>query len=180
MKRIIGGIGVAVVMALGLAACTQGTGASDSTAVTGGSTTSTTPTRAASAHIGQELIITRPSGYKFGVTVTQIIDPATSSTQPPAGFRFVAAQISLDNAGSQSASGNVNNQLTVIGSDSTTYSSSSVPIQNCSNFNSGQYTLDPGNVVTGCVAFQLPNSVTVASVKFVPDPGSVVGTWTNP
>ncbi|HEX4220069.1 MAG TPA: DUF4352 domain-containing protein [Acidimicrobiales bacterium] len=180
MKRIVGGIGVVGAMALGLAACSHGTGASDSTAVTGASTTSTTLARAANAHIGQELIITHSKGYRFGVTVTQIIDPASSSTQPPAGSRLVAAQVSLDNAGSQSATGNLNTQLTVVGSDSHSYTSSSAPIQNCSNFNAGQYALNPGNVVTGCVAFQLPSSVTVATVKFIPNPGSVVGTWTNP
>ncbi len=165
-------------MALGLAACAQGTGASDSTAGTG---STTTLARTARAHIGQELIVTRPSGYHLGITVTQVIDPATSSQQPATGNRFVAAQVSLDNTGSQKAAGNVNGQLTVIGSDGHQYSAaSSIPIQNCSNFNSGQYALDPGNVATGCVAFQLPASVGVTSVKFVPSPGSVEGTWTNP
>jgi hypothetical protein len=165
-------------MALGLAACVHNTGASSSTAVTG---STTTLARTANAHIGQELIISRPTGYHLGITVTQVIDPATSSTQQPtAGNRFVAAQVSLDNTGKQNASGNANDQLTIIGSDSHQYSAASIAIQNCSNFNSGQYTLDPGNVATGCVAFSLPASVGVASVKFVPSPGSVQGTWSNP
>ena len=177
MKRIVGGLGMVGGMALGLAACAHGSGSPGATAVTG---STTTLARTAKAHIGQELIITRPSGYHLGITVTGVVDPATSAQEPTPGNRIVAAQVSLDNTGSQNASGNVNNQLTMIGSDSHQYSASSIPIQNCSNFNGGPYSLNSGDVVTGCVAFQLPTSVGVTSLKFVPNPGSVEGVWTNP
>ena len=142
----------------------------------------TTTTNRASTKVGQALIMTGSGGLNLDVTVTQLIDPATSDNQfetPDAGKRFVAVQVTFADKGSSTVQEDANNEMTILGSDSQIYSADFDSIQGCTNFNDGEYELTPGGTVTGCVNFQVPTAVKVGSVKFSPGILSdVVGTWT--
>ena len=67
----------------------------------------------------------------------------------------------------------------VLGSDHRLYSSSLDTLVNCTDFNYGQWTVEPGTVASGCVSFQLPDGVHVVQVQWNPDvysPGGRI-TW---
>lgn len=115
-------------------------------------------------------------GDTLSVTVTPSIDPATSGTGsglPDAGYRFVAIGLNLANTASANGEvdGNANLAVTVVGSDGHTYTADFGTVSECTNFNFGEFALPTGDSATGCVVFQLPTAVTVASVQFSLDAG---------
>ena len=59
----------------------------------------------------------------------------------------------------------------VVGSDGQTYSADFGTVSQCTNFTFGEFQLPTGDTATGCVVFQLPTAVTVASVQFSLDAG---------
>jgi hypothetical protein len=189
-KRSIAGAAL-VALALGLTACGGTLTAQSKPPVNHvqGNTTAppvvvTTTTTPPALHVGQHADFTDASGMGLQVTMAQVIDPASGADQyeaPTSGDRFVAVQVRLKNTGTTSYSADVNSQVSLIGSDSQQYSPSFEQIKSCTNFNFGNYTLSPGDSLTGCVAFQVPRRVTIPSVKFIPSPGSTgIGTWGNP
>ena len=52
-------------------------------------------------------------------------------------------------------------------------------VAGCTDFNSGQYQLTPGQSSTGCVVFQVPTGVSVKKIEWSPSGGllSDFGTW---
>jgi hypothetical protein len=119
-----------------------------------------------------------------GVVVWRVFDPAdlSSTVFEPHG-RYVVVQITVTNGGTQTLTGNANLNTTVIGSNNQTYTAdfggaAALDSSNCTNFGYGNYVLAPYESSTGCVAFDLPLSVTPTAVRFAPFLGHSYGTWT--
>ena len=119
--------------------------------------------------LGATLDVHDFNGNTLAATVTKIVDPATGMdqfSQPNLGFRFVAVQMNLQSAAQKTISNNSNIDTTVIGTDNQGYSPDFNSVAECTNFNSGEFTLLPGYSETGCVVFQLPNGINVKTVQF--------------
>jgi hypothetical protein len=141
---------------------------------------STTPT---SVLIGTPVVIHDFTGDQLSVTVSQVIDPATAadgSGLPSAGTRFVAIEMNLTDVTGGSISGDANYSTTVVGTDGTTYTADFGGVAECANFTFGIFQLEGTDSVSGCVVFQLPTAVGVASVNFSLAPGYLdSGEWTS-
>ena len=105
----------------------------------------------------------------LAVTMTQIVDPAigaNSGYTPNPGYRFVAVEMTLQNAGNATITDDANNDVTVIGTDSQAYVADFDEVAECTNFSFGDYTLLAGNSESGCVVYQLPTAVNVKAIQF--------------
>jgi hypothetical protein len=141
----------------------------------------TTPTPAS---IGAAATVHDFTDDELSVTVSQVIDPATAaagSGLPDAGTRFVAVDLSLADETGGSISGDANYSTTVVGTDGKTYTADIGSVQGCSNFTLGTFQLaGVGTNQTGCVVFELPTSVAVATVNFSLAPGYLdSGEWSS-
>ena len=192
--KILTIIGVLVV--LGIIGAAAG-GSSTNPTVTTTPTSTTTSSNAAStssskksqattstaAHVGSTIDVGGSKG--LAVTLISVIDPASGADQyttPNAGYRFVAADIKIVNDGTAAFSDDANSDVTIIGTDNQTYTADFSSVSECTNFNSGQYTLAPSESATGCVVFQLPSAVNTAKVEFQTQSGlsSSTGEWLVP
>jgi hypothetical protein len=109
------------------------------------------------------------SGDPLAVTMTQIVDPATGANEfytPNPGYRFVAVEMTLQNASNATITDDANTDVTVIGTDSQAYVFDADDVSECTNFSYGDYTLLSGNSEDGCVVFQLPTGVSVQAIQF--------------
>jgi len=71
--------------------------------------------------------------------------------------------------------------VSVVGSDNQSYTPDFSSIAECTNYNSGSYSLVAAESVTGCTTFQIPTGVTIARVKYEPTSfGGTSGEWLNP
>ena len=118
---------------------------------------------------------------EMAVTLTQVIDPASGApyATPGNGDRFVGAMFKI--AGIRGTfSGDANIDAVLIGSNQQTYLPSPYPLAGCTNFDSGTFTVNPQQTLVGCVAFQVPTGVSVASIKWNPNSisNSSTSTWT--
>lgn len=120
-------------------------------------------TPAKSAHVGSTLTIPGMS-----LMLQRVIDPAqgVDYETPNSGDRFVGVEMMLTNTGRAAIQDDANNNVSLVGSDGQTYISDVDAIAECTDFNSGTYTLAPGESSTGCVTFQVPDGVTVKKVEF--------------
>jgi hypothetical protein len=66
----------------------------------------------------------------------------------------------------------------VFGSDAQTYSPDFSDVRGCTNFNSGEYSVGPSVTSVGCVVFQVPTGVKVASVQWGGGFGATPAVWT--
>jgi hypothetical protein len=109
-------------------------------------------------------------GDALSVTATQLVDPATAASGsglPDSRYRFVAVELTLSNEGTTATiEGNANYSTSIIGSDGQTYSADYGAVSGCTNFESGDFPLPPGDSAMGCVVFELPTSVSVQSIEF--------------
>jgi hypothetical protein len=140
-----------------------------------------------SEHVGGTLSWTSNGSALADITLTKVEDPAQpgdSYTTPDPGKRFVAAAFTIkDTSTSQSITNeDANNDATLVGSDNQTYSADFDNMADCTNFSNGDIQLGPGETATGCVAFQIPDAVTVAKVRWAPSNGmgTNFGEWEVP
>jgi hypothetical protein len=140
----------------------------------------TTPTPTA---VGSPVVVHDFGGDELSVTATQIIDPATAapgSGLANAGYQFVAVVLSLSDVTGGSITGDANFSTNVIGSDGITYTADFGSVAECTNFSYGIFQLAGTDTETGCVVFQIPTSVYVATVNFSLAPGYLdSGVWNN-
>jgi hypothetical protein len=130
--------------------------------------------------VGTAYTDTDSSGNVMTVTLTGMINPAHGAdiyTTPDNGFYFVAAKFSITGV-SGTSSDDANSDAAVIGSDSQTYSPDFSDVRGCTNFNEGEYSVATGATSVGCVVFQVPNGVTVASVQWGGGYGGTPAVWT--
>ncbi|MGH3733503.1 MAG: fibronectin type III domain-containing protein [Acidimicrobiales bacterium] len=115
-------------------------------------------------------------GDAFSVIASQIIDPAAAASDsglPDSGYRFVAVDLSLVNDSNQEIDSDANFTTIVTGSDGQTYTADFGSVSQCGNFieGIGSFQLPPGDSSNGCVIFEVPTSVNVATISFSLAPG---------
>jgi len=96
-------------------------------------------------------------------------DPAAGAeafVTPEAGMRFVAVLLTLTDVGAVNVNGNANVDLAVLGTDHQVREAVFRELAACTNFGYGYFIVVPGETVAGCVAFELPEGVGVAQVRF--------------
>lgn len=123
------------------------------------------------------------NGNPYTVAQVGYWDPAQPANQfdaASAGTRLVAIEFRITDTGTQATSDDANNDASVVGSNNQTYSPAFNDVAECTNFNSGEYQLDPGQSTTGCVVFQLPDGVRLSKAEWSPNGGfgGSFGTWT--
>lgn len=101
------------------------------------------------------------------VTIQKVIDPITTQiAASDASTRFIAVQLQITNGTAATLTGNANINVTVMRSDNQSAEIGFNVADECTNFNSGQYTLSPGSSATGCVLFEIPNGLTAAKIQY--------------
>jgi hypothetical protein len=142
------------------------------------------PTPSLSGPVGTVYKVTDGSGNVMTVTLTKVIDPAQGADQyttPNNGFRFVGAVFTLSGV-SGTFSDDANNDATLVGSNSQSYTASFSSIAGVTNFNNGEYNLTPGVHSVGAVTFQVPTGVSVSAIQWSGSGGfgGAPATWTLP
>ncbi len=133
------------------------------------------------AKVGDTINIGGSKG--LAVTLLKITDPAQGSNQymtADVGERFVAASVKIMNNETSSYQDDANNNITLIGSDNQSYTAYISEVSGCTNFRNGHYTLAAGESATGCVVFQVPNTVKTVKIQFQTGSGTSgdTGEWT--
>ena len=141
----------------------------------------TAPAQATTGHVGDTFTATTSNGDKYTVTLVKVIDPATSSdnySTPKNGFRFVGAVFTVTGVSGSLTYEDANNDASVVGSDTQTYTPDFSPIAGYTNFNSGDIDVTAGQTVTGAVTFQVPSGVQVDRVQWQANGFGQHATWT--
>lgn len=134
-----------------------------------GATGSFNPTLTKGGPLDSTADVENFSSDPLAVTMTQIVDPATGANEdytPNPGYRFVAVEMTVQNAGNATITDDANVDVTVIGTDSQAYVADFDSVSECTNFSFGEYTLLAGNSESGCVVYQLPTGVSVKAIQF--------------
>jgi hypothetical protein len=137
----------------------------------GSSAAAPTPAPAAKTEaVGATFTDNDGNGDVMNITLNSVINPATSTEGSlflTAGDILIGTKFTL--VGKMGTStGDVDfDGVTVIGSDGQTYTPDITDdIVGCTNFNSGSYSVTPGQTSVGCVSFQIPKAVKPAQVEW--------------
>ena len=117
---------------------------------------------------------TDSSGDSVAVNVQQVLNPAPPVTEfdaAPVGDQLVAVELSVTSNGLAPFTDDMNNDVTIIGSNSQTYTTGVESIAGCTNFDFGDVNLTTGTSATGCVSFEIPDGVNPAQVDFTLESG---------
>jgi hypothetical protein len=131
------------------------------------------PSSSLSGPVGTVYTVTDQSRDKMTVTLTKMIDPALGADQftaPDNGNRFVGAVFTITGV-SGTFSDDANNDATLIGSNSQTYSADFDSIAGYTNFNNGEYNISAGEKSVGAVTFQVPLTVKVTKIEWSANSG---------
>lgn len=142
-----------------LAACGSGT-------VT--KTSGPVPASSPAERLGQGFTAISGSGSKYNVYLTRVVDPAHGSDSlitPHRGDRFVAAVFTIKGV-SKDTSDDANSDAILIGSDGQAFTADFDSIKGYTNFDGGDFTVGPGVVQVGAVAFQVPDDIDVTQVQW--------------
>ena len=155
--------------------------ATTTTVATVPATTVPTTTALSVQHVGGAYSITTTGGAAniYLVAVTDPAQPSNVYETPAAGARFVGTKVTLKGV-TGTLTGDINNDINIIGSDDQTYSPSFQAIAGCTNFASGEFSVSAGAVSTGCVTFEIPKTVTVKSVRLSLSGGGGTADWMVP
>lgn len=163
---------------------TRPAGAAPSTAATTTTLpepTTTTTTAPTAQHVGGAFSITTTGGAA-NITLVAVTDPAPASDSfetPKAGNRFVGTKVTLTGV-TGTLTGDINNDVDIIGSDDQTYSPSFDDIAGCTNFSHGSFSVAAGATSTGCVTFEVPKTVGVKAVQLSLIGGGAAADWLVP
>jgi len=109
----------------------------------------------------------------IAITLVQVFDPATLSEGlvPPAGTRYVAIEIRIQNLGQAPFSmQDVYGDLAVVDAPGQRYSPQNYPLTECQGFQAPM-TLPPSQATLGCAPFALSTAAQVQYFNFSPDLG---------
>jgi hypothetical protein len=98
-----------------------------------------------------------------------VIDPARGAGQiamPDAGQRFVGLVFRVKALTGSPKDEDANNNAVVIGSNGQNYSADFDGVAGYTNFDHGVIRASEGETVTGSVTFQVPNGVTISTVRW--------------
>ena len=116
----------------------------------------------------------------FTVTLNQVQQQATLGqyeTLMNGSAHVAAAEFTVTGTSGQT-SNNVNNDALVVGTDQQNHPTAFDAITAGTNFNHGEFSVSPGQTVTGWVSYELAPGVSVASVQWSPGWDGPVATWT--
>lgn len=133
------------------------------------------------AAVGNTLELESSSGAVIAVTVTQVIDPATPGEFGEPDGRLVAVELQMvHQGGGETYEDSPGNGSTLVDTDGRTYSITFEDSPDCPSFSSGSVTLSEGDSRTGCVAFDVPEGVTLDVFEYGLDSGfaAQTGRWT--
>ena len=119
--------------------------------------------------IGSSFDLKDGSGSVYQVTLTEVIDPATGASQftvSADGKRFVGLIFRVKALTGSPQNEDANNDAVIIGGNGQAYSADFDGIAGHTNFDHGTIHVAQGEAVTGSVTFQVPNGVTVSTVKW--------------
>jgi len=109
------------------------------------------------------------------VALDQLIVPATGTDGPPADSNgnlpnssYAAAAVTILDTGSKPIRDDANDDAELVGTDGRDYTPDFDAVSQCTNFDSGEYSIEPGEKVTGCVVFALPAGVAPAKLLWTP------------
>ncbi|MGA4992967.1 DUF4352 domain-containing protein [Nonomuraea bangladeshensis] len=121
----------------------------------------------ATATVGGTITLEGFEGLKMAVTLTKLVDPATGAqfSEPKAGRRLVAVQLTLKNIGQTVYSDSPTNGAYLIDADDQQYSSSFHDVQEGQGFG-GQATINNGDSRKGVIVFEVPKKAKVAKFQF--------------
>jgi len=141
-----------------------------------------TPTEDLTGPIGTTYTDTSTDGTEYSVTLTKVTDPGKPTdpefNTPDPGKRYIAVRFVIKGLAG-TASDDVYTQTVAIGSDDQTYEGDYTDVDGCTSFNSGEFKVTPGHQAIGCIMFQVPKGVKVASVQWGSSmSSSQPATWT--
>ncbi len=120
-------------------------------------------------NIGSRFDLADGSGNVYRVTLLKVIDPARGANQvnaPDSGTRLVGLVFGVKALTGSPQNEDANNDAVVIGGNGQNYSAVFDGIAGYTNFDGGAIHVAQGETVTGSVTFQVPNGVTVSTVRW--------------
>lgn len=122
------------------------------------------------------------AGLKVTVTVTKLVNPATPAQdfmKPKAGNRFIAVEVTLQNAGQAVYSDSPTNGAMLIDSEGQQYRSTLYDVREGQSFG-GSATINAGDSRKGVIVFEVPEATKLAKFQFGLDSGFAEqkGEWT--
>lgn len=117
------------------------------------------PHLAVELSVGTPYTFMGPSGDAMQVTFLGLIDNAqgTNGAHPADGFHFVAAKLEILGAASSILVDPNRDAALILGDDLGASAQVDDVVKGCTNFHRGSYALDAGDVIDGCLVFQVSN-----------------------
>jgi hypothetical protein len=119
--------------------------------------------------LGASFDVKDGSGNTYQITLAKVIDPAKGANQfssPDGGKRFVGLVFRINSLSWIPQNEDANNDAALIGGNGQTYSADLNSIAGYTNFDTGLIHVAQGDTVTGAVAFQVPDGVTISKVQW--------------
>jgi hypothetical protein len=121
-------------------------------------------------------------GLKVTVTVNKLVNPATPEQdfmKPKAGNKFVAVELTLQNAGQAVYSDSPTNGAMLIDGDGQQYRSTIYDVKEGQSFG-GSATINAGDSRKGVIVFEVPEGAKLAKLQFALNSGFAQqkGEWT--
>ena len=123
------------------------------------------------------LFTVRGTNLKGTVTLTRVVDPATSNLPAPAGSRYVGMAFTIEDTSNSSLLVDLAAMTVVVDSSGSSYSPNFTPLTDCPTPTAGLLEVAPGTTGSDCVAFSIPTATTLDRVV-VGSSGKTPGTWT--
>ena len=125
------------------------------------------------AHSGDTLTLKTASGHAFGITLTQIVDPAhgQGSTAPKHLHYFVATVFKITNNSGDGISGDAAADANLVESNGNVILPAKVATTACAG-TSPKYHVAAGKSTTTCVSYTVKDGVKITQVQFFPAAGS--------
>ncbi|SEH00353.1 protein of unknown function [Nonomuraea solani] len=124
----------------------------------------------------------RDPGLQVAVTVVKLINPATPAEdflKPKSGNKFVALEVTLQNAGQAVYSDSPTNGATLIDGQGQQYRSTVYRVREGQSFG-GSATINTGDIRRGVIVFEVPEAAKLTKFQFALDSGFAEqkGEWT--
>jgi hypothetical protein len=119
--------------------------------------------------VGATFTLDDGTGSAYQVTLVKTINPARGADQtdaPDSGKRFVGLVFKIRALSGNLQGEDANNDAVLVGAGGQKYQAAPRGIAGYTNFNHGVIQVAPGDTVTGAVAFQVPDGVTVSTIQW--------------
>lgn len=182
-KLVILGLGLLLAV-WALAGCGSITSANGKAPVTHATSNAPAPSQSSSAATGSPgttfAVSDTGTGTSYSVTLNKVVyglSGANEAYTPDPGKRYVVADFTVRGIKGTTSNNDANSDATIVGSDDQTYSPVFDQVAGYTNFNSGDFTLTPGEKESGAVVFELPDTVDGIRVQWQEFLSDAVGTW---